>query len=419
MWMLRTIFVHLGHNGVRCVFIPAKVVGDLDLINGLSWRNRLRLCLAFSSLSWPLAKCVQHDIVTTTLPTIAYQTMTHQLEGHPMSAKPKILVQISPSLYDLLFTPDSQARLAQVAELTFNREERRWDSSELAQRLPGFDAVITGWGTPKFTGEVLDSARRLRLVAHSAGSIKHMLPPELFAQGVAVTHAASAIAPAVADISLLLIMLCLRRVHILDRMMKAGASWEEMRPIGMGQEIAAQRIGVIGAGYTGRCLIGMLTALNAEVWVHDPYLSEARAAELGVQQAGMDDLFAQCTVVTVQAPTTQETHRMIGAKQLARLRDGGVFVNTARSLAVDQDALLAELQSGRIVAALDVFDEEPLPADHPFLRLENVITTPHVAGASVQARQRQGQVIVDEIESFFGQESLRYEVTAAMLQTMA
>jgi phosphoglycerate dehydrogenase-like enzyme len=104
---------------------------------------------------------------------------------------------------------------------------------------------------------------------------------------------------------------------------------------------------------------------------------------------------------------------------LASLPDGAIFVNTARSHTVDTDALLVELQSGRIQAALDVFDQEPLPADSPFLRLDNVILTPHVAGASHQARLRQGTVIVEEVERFFNGELLRYAVTGDMLATMA
>ncbi|MEZ4656266.1 MAG: NAD(P)-dependent oxidoreductase [Caldilineaceae bacterium] len=141
-------------------------------------------------------------------------------------------------------------------------------------------------------------------------------------------------------------------------------------------------MGVVGAGYTGRETIWRLKALGAEVWVHDPYLADARATELGVHKAELDDLFRDCPIVTMQAPPTDETHRMIGARQLALLRDGAIFINTARSHTVDQGALLAELRTGRFLAALDVFDQEPLPEDSPFRQLDNVILTPHVAGAT-------------------------------------
>jgi phosphoglycerate dehydrogenase-like enzyme len=234
-----------------------------------------------------------------------------------------------------------------------------------------------------------------------------------------VTHAAVAIAPAVAEMTLLLILLSLRQVHRLDRLLKAGEPWSATKVVGMGQELAGQRAGVVGAGYTGRCVIKLLRALDAEIWVYDPYLTEERAVELGAHKAGLEDLFARSSIVTMQAPPTQETYHMIGARQLRLLPDGAIFVNTARSHLVDQEALLAELRTGRIQAALDVFDQEPLPVDSLFRQLDNVILTPHVAGASGQARRRQGQVIVEEIGRFFAGQPLRYAVTGDMLATMA
>ncbi|MBN1933049.1 MAG: hydroxyacid dehydrogenase [Anaerolineae bacterium] len=335
-----------------------------------------------------------------------------------MSFKPTIFVAFRPSLYALLFSDQVDQALRQLGRIAFHDEERNLSSAELAVRLPGFDAVLTSWGTPKFTDEVLAAADKLKLIAHTAGSIKGMLPPPVFERGIVVTHAASAIAPAVADLSLALTMLLLRQVHLHDRFLKAG-DWDSAHALGLGSEIAGARVGVIGAGYTGRCFIKLLRALEAEVWVYDPYLGDERAAELGVTRVDLDALLAGCPVVSVQAPSTPETHHMIGAEQLKLLQDGACFINTARSWVIDYDALLAELQTGRIWAALDVFEQEPLPADNPFRVLDNVILTPHIAGASIQARHRQGQFMVEELRRFFEGAKLLYGVTAEMLDTMA
>ncbi len=331
---------------------------------------------------------------------------------------PDILVLLRPSLYAQLFTPEADRALREAGRVVFHDEERDLTSAELAGRIAGFTIVVTGWGSPPFTDDVLAAADRLRLIAHSAGSIKAMLPPTVFERGVVVTHAASAIAPAVAEMSLLLAMLMLRRAHRCHERLKRG-DWEQAQSLAMGQEIAGQRVGVIGAGYTGRCFIRLLRAVGAEVWVYDPYLSEATASDLGVRKTGLDELLSQCPVVSLQAPSTAETHHMIGARELGLLADGAILVNTARSWLVDQEALLAELRTGRIQAALDVFDQEPLPPDHPFRELDNVFMTPHIAGATVQARHRQGQVVVEEIQRFLRGEPLRYGVTRAMLDIMA
>jgi phosphoglycerate dehydrogenase-like enzyme len=335
-----------------------------------------------------------------------------------MSTKPRIYVAFRPSLYDLLFLPQTDQALHDLGEVAFHDSEANLSSEELAARVPGFDAVLTSWGSPQFTDQVLDAADRLKVIAHAAGSIRRLTPPPIFQKGIVVTHAASAIAPAVADLSLAFTMLLLRHVHLHDRFLKAG-DWGRARDLGLGRELEGTRVGVVGAGYTGRCFIKLLRALDAEVWVYDPYLSDAGAAELGVTIAGLDELFAECPVVSVQAPATKETHHMIGAKQLGLLQDGACFINTARSSVIDYDALLAELQTGRIQAALDVFDQEPLPEDNPFRELDNVIMTPHVAGGSVEARHRQGQWMVEELRRFFSGEPLRYRVTIDMLETMA
>lgn len=332
-------------------------------------------------------------------------------------AQPSVLVTITPALYHQLFDATAQARLNAVAQVSLHTADRNWTSEELARHIRGFDVAITGWGTPVFDPGVMAAADRLQLIAHSAGSIKRMLPPHVFDSEVQVTHAAVAIAPAVAEMTVLLILLSLRQVHVQDRLLRAGATWNEAKYLG--QELAGQRVGVVGAGHTGRNVIRLLRAWGAEVWVADPYLEATTAAELGVTRASLDELFATCAIVTMQAPPTAETYRMITARHLAALPDGAIFVNTARSHTVDQTALLAELQRGRIRAALDVFDEEPLPADSPFLQLENVIVTPHIAGASQQARLRQGMVMVEEIERFARGEALRYAITGDMLPTMA
>lgn len=336
-----------------------------------------------------------------------------------MTARPRVLVLPVQPLYDEMVTPEADAKLREMADVTFNSESRNFSSSELAQMIGGYDAVLTGWGSPPFTDEVLDGADRLRLIAHSAGSIISLLPPPVFDRGINVTHAAAAIAPAVAETSILMILLCLRQAHRLDRILKAGEPWDNAKALRMGQELAGNRVGVVGAGYTGRCVIGMLRALNAEVWVYDPYLSEERAQELDVTKVELAQLFAECPIVTMQAPPTEETYHMVGTTEFGLMQDGAIFVNTARSATVDEAALLATLKTGRIQAALDVFDQEPLPQDSPFRQLDNVIITPHMAGHTLQARHRQGQYMVDEIGRFFAGEPLHFRVTKEMLAIMA
>ena len=342
------------------------------------------------------------------------------------ASAPKILVVLKPSLYEVLFSPESDQALRQLGDVAFRGLETDLTSDDLRALLPGVDCLVGGWGTPRFTPTVLAAADRLRLYVHTAGSVKGILPPAVFERGIQVTHGAGAIATAVADMAVCLIWMLLRQPHRLDRAIKVGQSWAECRstatgltPTGLGRELSGQRIGVLGAGHTGRCFVKLARALGCDVWVYDPYLSDERAAELGVRKAGLDDLLSGCPIVSCHLPSTDETHHIVGARELGLLQDGAILTNTARSWVMNQDALLAELQSGRIQAALDVFDQEPLPLESPFHALDNVVLTPHVAGGTIEARYRQGEYMVEDMGRFLAGEALKYEVTKDMLDIMA
>ena len=323
-----------------------------------------------------------------------------------------------PALYQEIFAGSADEQLRKLAELAFQSSEDNLTSSELARQIGGHDIVITSWGTPVFDAEVLAAADRLRLIAHSAGTIKRKLPPPVFADGRRVTHAAAAMATAVAETTLFFILLGLRKLHRVERVFREQG-WQAARAVKMDGELAQTRVGIIGAGHTGRAVIQRLRHLAGELWVYDPFLGEAEAAALGVKSVTLEQLLRECSVVTLQAPSTSETYRMIGAEQFSWLQDGALFINTARAHLLDEAALLAELRSGRIYAALDVFNDEPLPDDNPFSQLDNVFISPHVASRTQETRVRQGLIIAEEVALFLQEGKSRYEVTGDMLDIMA
>jgi phosphoglycerate dehydrogenase-like enzyme len=226
-------------------------------------------------------------------------------------------------------------------------------------------------------------------------------------------------ADAVAEFALLMALTLLRRLHTFDRAMFISADWQAAERAGLGQELSAQRVGVIGASRVGRSFIRMVKALGADVTVSDPFMERDDAYKLKVSTAELDELLTQSSIVSVHAPSTPETRKMIGRAELGRMPDGAILINTARSALIDEGALVDELVSGRLQAGLDVFDSEPLPVDHPFLRLPNVLVTPHQAGATEQARRLQGRITVDEVERFLKGETLQHEVTAENYDRLA
>ena len=313
----------------------------------------------------------------------------------PADVRDRVVVAVPPRLRAEFFAAEVWRELERAARLTVLDDHT--DRAALAAALPGARALITAWGTPRVDAGLLASADRLELVAHTGSAVAPYVTEEVFRRGVAVTQAGDAMARPVAEVALAFTLALLHRVHRFDHALRGGADWAAASTAPPRHEIHGSDIGVVGASRTGRAYIALARAMGARVSVTDPYLSAADAEALGVASVPLETLLSRSRVVAVHAPVTEETHRMIGAAQLALMPDGAGLVNTARSWLVDEDALLAELSSGRLDAAIDVFDAEPLPVDHPFRRLPNVLLTPHQAAGTVECRRRLGASAADEV----------------------
>jgi phosphoglycerate dehydrogenase-like enzyme len=166
-------------------------------------------------------------------------------------------------------------------------------------------------------------------------------------------------------------------------------------------------------------MMRLFRAFNARVLVYDPYFSEAQAQAMEVEVCDLDQLLQRSDIVSLHVPSLPETRHMIGSAQLKLLKNGALFINTARGAIVDEQALIAELRKGRFTAVLDVYEKEPLPDDSPLRTLPNAILAPHAAGHSYETYLRQGTSAVDEVCRLLSGDPLRHEVTKASLATMA
>jgi phosphoglycerate dehydrogenase-like enzyme len=322
--------------------------------------------------------------------------------------RPRIYVPITRPNCDELFDDVAISRLTSLGEVAIDHAAT---AESMAERAHANDVILAHYSSPAIPAD-LDASASLKLVAYAAGSVKRVVPRPLLERGIAVSQAAAAMAPAVAELSLTLALCLLRHVHEHDRALAASHDWKAARQAGLGDTFTSRRIGVVGAGRTGAEYIRLARALNPQpILVFDPFLTAHRALDLGVETVELDELFARSDLVAIHAPSTPQTHRMIGAHQLALLPDGAIVINTARSWVINENALLAEILSGRLRAGLDVFDTEPLAADSPFYDRPNVIVSPHRGGATQQTRHLQGTVAIDEIERFLLSQPLQHAVT--------
>ncbi len=333
--------------------------------------------------------------------------------------RPTVAILLTPQMRKQLIPPDAEARLADAATVVAPGPDEL--APEALDRLVGgASAAITGWGTPTLDAALLSAHPDLRLVAHAAGSVRRLVPLEEIETGrIEVTHAAIHIGEAVAEFVMAQIFTWLRQPLALDEGMRQREPWLALRSRLLGRLLGDQAVGLVGAGYIGRMLIRQFQAFDARVSVYDPYMRPEQAEQLGIALVDLDTLLAESDIVSLHVPSLPETRHMIGAAELARIKDGALLINTARGAIVDEAALIAELGKKRFTAALDVYETEPLPDDSPLRDLGNAIVSPHAAGHTHETYHRQGANAVDEVLRFLKDEPRRHRVTTAMLATMA
>ncbi|MDG5806502.1 hydroxyacid dehydrogenase [Streptomyces ossamyceticus] len=338
-----------------------------------------------------------------------------------MPERPRAVFAMTAENVPRIFPPEVLSRLRDAVDvdpaLVVERTEDFTDP-RVRPVLAGAEVLITGWGCPRIDAAVLDAAPALRAILHAAGSVKGFVTPAVWERDITVSTAADANALPVAEYTLAMILLAGKDVLGRRERLRAErshAGWGLVPGIGN----HGRRVGVIGASRIGRRVIGLLRPFDLRVSLTDPYVDEAGAAALGVPLLPLDDLLRTSDIVTVHAPDTPETHRLLGRRELALMPDGAVLINTARGALVDHDALTGELRAGRLSAILDVTDPEPLPADSPLLDLPNAFVTPHLAGSQGNEVARLGLAVTEEAERLAAGAPLAHVLDRAVLERTA
>lgn len=256
---------------------------------------------------------------------------------------------------------------------------------ELLEVIGGYDAIITRSGTT-VDKALLDAAIRLKLVARAGVGIDNVDVEYASARGIVVVNAPLGNTNAAAEHTMSLLLAACRNVPAAHASLKAG-EWK--RAAFTGVELRGRTAGVIGLGKVGGRVATRLKTFECEVLACDPYISAKRAQDLGVRLVGLEELCRTCDILTVHTPLTDETKGMIGAAEIAQMKPGVILLNVARGGILDEAALVAGLDSGKVaLAAVDVFSVEP-PRTETLQRLlahPRVVATPHL-GANTQEAQ--------------------------------
>ena len=289
-------------------------------------------------------------------------------------------------------------KLRQLADVVYDpwidqTPLRIYSAEQLAERIRAESADVVVVESDSVKGPVFDLG--LRAIASTRGDPNNVDVAGATAAGLPVLFTPARNADAVAEMTLALLFAATRHVVAADGEVRAGEvfrdgtiPYQRFRA----WEVAGRTAGLVGFGAVGRATAWRLSGLGMSVIASDPYNDEARHS--------LDELLAQSDVVSLHAPVTDATAGMIGAAQFAAMRDGVVFLNTARAQLHDTDALVEALRSGKVSAAgLDHFVGEFLPTDHPLTAMPNVVLTPHIGGATWNTEARQAQMVADDLDA--------------------
>ena len=262
------------------------------------------------------------------------------------------------------------------------------------EKLPGSHAVIAAaW--IRYDASFMDRVPTLRVISRSGIGYDNIDVEVATARGVAVCNAPEAPSLATAEHTIAMMFAVTKHLKWADRALARGEV-VDFFTLNRAVDITGRKLGLVGLGRIGGLVAGMASGLGMRVCAYDPYISAKRAEELGIERApSLDDLLSSADVVSLHLPLTAKTRHLMNAARLKQMKPQSYLVNCGRGPLVDEAALLEALESGHLSgAALDVFEREPPPADHPLLQRDDVIATPHIASATAEGKDRLWQTAI-------------------------
>ncbi|MFZ5518569.1 MAG: hydroxyacid dehydrogenase [Candidatus Zhuqueibacterota bacterium] len=327
----------------------------------------------------------------------------------------KTLVTVChPDLKKIIFSEATIAKLNGLSEVTWVPEGESYCGEPLEKIIGDFDAVISGWRSPKLTRKVLEQASKLKFIGHTAGTIVPFIDPLAFDRNITIVNANNSLARSTTEFCLALMLCAAWQIPQFIHQLKGGSWVNNERDLVMGLE--RQTVGLIGYGEISRMLIPFLKFFHAHILLHSHHVNHEQAREMGAEICSLDELLRRSQIISLHNTLTSQSRGMIGKRELTSLQDGALLINTARGPIIDETALIEILKTGRIYAALDVYQEEPLPVSHPLLNLPNVICTPHIGSFSKYWRSDLGASVVADMERWLKQEPLLGEVTRKIFE---
>lgn len=317
---------------------------------------------------------------------------------------------------DTFIPGDVAMQIESLGKTVWNESEEQYGREELKEALRTADACITGWGCPLLDRDVLETAEKLRIVAHTGGSVATLVSEYLYDRGIKVISGNDIYAESVAEGVIAYILASLRSIPFYAGEVQEGR-WATEDSYNEG--LLGKTVGIVGYGMIARHLVKMLEPFRVKKKVFAQHVTEEMCRANNFEKAEtLAEIFSTCDIISLHISRTPETYHLIGEELLQLMPEGALLVNTARGAVIDEKALEAELQKKRIKAVLDVYEEEPLPSSSKLRNLENVILIPHMAGPTVDRRRIVTTELLGDIRSFFKGGELKYEISREYARLM-
>src|SRR5229473_2002982 len=281
---------------------------------------------------------------------------------------------------------------------------------ELREAIGEYEALAVRSAT-KVTSDLLAAAPKLKVIGRAGTGVDNIDLVAATRRGVVVMNAPGGNSVSVAEHTVALILALARSIADASQSTRAG-KWEKKK-YSAGRELAGKTLGVVGTGNIGQLVVQRAKAFGMKVIAYDPFLSSDAALKLGVEPVDLAGIFRRSDAITLHVPLTEQTRNMVNAATLLQMKPGALLVNCARGGLVDERALADALISKHLGgAALDVFENEPPPADHPLFSCENFIGTPHLGGSTEDAQQNVAVIVCEAMVEYLTTGTVRNAVNA-------
>jgi lactate dehydrogenase-like 2-hydroxyacid dehydrogenase len=313
-------------------------------------------------------------------------------------AQPDGEISMKPSVFVTRAIPEAGlARVREVCDVDLWPGEMPPPYEELVAHTRGKDGLLCLL-TDRIDAALMDAGLpTLKVISQMAVGYDNIQAAEAHKRGIALGNTPGVLTEATADLAFALLLASARRIVEGVDYIRQG-QWVTWHPTTLlGGDLSGATLGIIGLGRIGQAVVRRASGFNMRIIAHSPRANPADAATQGVELLSMDDLLRRADYISLHVPLNASTRHLIGARELSLMKDGATLINTTRGPVVDQAALVAALQTGRIRAALDVTDPEPLPADHPLMSLPNAIVVPHIGSASRWARDQMALMAAENL----------------------